>query len=61
MNGSVRPSVCHTFFTMFCDRIIMKISGAIITDQNDVNAKVQGQRSKVTEIKKKSPQFEPLL
>ena len=60
---SVRPSVClsvcHTFFTMFCHRIIVKFPGVITIDKSYVHAKVQGQRSKikVTEVKTQLSRF----
>ena len=54
---SVRPSVCpsvrlsvrlsHLFDYVSHHRIIMKFSGVITNDQSKVNAKGQGQRSKV--------------
>ena len=47
---SVRPSVCLSvtpFWLCSHHRIIMKFSGVITTDQCNVHAKGQGQRSKV--------------
>ena len=51
---SVRPSVCLSvclsvtpFWLCSHHRIIMKFSGVITTDQGNVHAKGQGQRSKV--------------
>ena len=47
---SVRPSVCLSvtpFWLCSHHRIIIKFSGVITTDQGDVHAKGQGQRSKV--------------
>ena len=47
---SVRPSVCLSvtpFWLCSHHRIIMKFSGVITTDKGNVNAKDQGQRSKV--------------
>ena len=60
MNGSVRPSVRPSvrlsvtpFSLCSHNRSIMKFSGVITIDRNDVHAKVYGRRSKVkvTEVK----------
>ena len=44
---SVRPSVRHTFLTMFPSSYHHEISGVITRDQGKVHAKGQGQRLKV--------------
>ena len=49
---SVRPSVCPSvclslFSPCFCHRVIMKFSGVITIDKNDVHSKGQGHKSEV--------------
>ena len=56
------PSVCPSvtpFSLCSHHRIIMKLSGGITNDKSDVNAKGQGQRSKVnvTEVKTQLSRF----
>ena len=57
---SVRLSVRHTFWLCSHHRIIMKFSGVITTDQGNVHAKGQGQRSKVkvTEVTTQLSRFQ---
>ena len=58
VHPTVRPSVClsvaHLFHYIPSHRIVMNFTGLITTDQSDVHAKGQGQRSKVkvTEVKR---------
>ena len=59
-NTSVRPSVRPSvtpFSQCSCHRIIMKYSGDITTNQRDVHAKGQGQRSRSQRSKQILPQF----
>ena len=59
---SVRPSVCHTFFTMFPSSYHHEIKWVITMVKSDVHAKGQGQRSKVkvTEVNTQLSRFRTL-
>ena len=59
MFNSVRLSVCHTFFTMFASSNHHDFLGVITNDQSELDAKGQGQRSKVkdTEVKTQLNRF----